>query len=120
MTELQLRIKEELEKDMDARVVDIARKLNISPSTVGVVRQFVLFGKRKVESDYRKSVLPKTKVLAECPTCHVEHMTFWKGKIPEKKPKIYCQQHKANRQCSEYYDGSTRVPAKSNSHTILD
>jgi hypothetical protein len=120
MTELQLLIKKELENNVDARVVDIARKLNVSPSTVGVTRQFLLFGKRKVECDYKKNVFQKTKILAECPTCHIEHVTEWKGKITERKPKIYCKQHKGNRKCSEYYSGATRVPAKSTSHTILD
>lgn len=120
MTELQLKIKAELEKDMDARPVDIARKLNISPSTVGVVRQFLLHGKRKVECDYKKNAFPKIKVAAECPTCHIDHMTFWKGKIPERKPKIYCKQHKGNRKCSEDGYSGTKVPAKSTSHIILN
>lgn len=110
MTELQLRIKEELEKDWDARPVDIARKLGISSSMVGTTKQFLLHGKRKVECSHKK-LFAKIKISAECPTCHCMHLVVWKGKQPEKPPKIYCPKHKGNRNVSEYGGGNV-VPAK--------
>jgi len=123
MTELQLKIKAELEKNMDAKLVDIARKLNVSASLVGIVKQFIVYGKRKVECDYKKSAFPKIKIPAECPTCHIEHMTQWKGKIPSKPPKIYCPSHKGNRKQSDEHTintyGESVVPVKSKNHTII-
>lgn len=123
MTDLQLKIKAELEKNMDAKLVDIARRLNVSPSVVGTVKQFILHGKRKVECDYKKNVFQKVKIPAECPTCHIEHMVVWKGKVPNKKPKLYCPFHKGNRKCSDDLMGDNYsesiVPAKPIKHTIL-
>lgn len=121
MTELQLMIKREFDINPAARVVDIARKLGASPSMVGNVRQFVLFGKKKVACDYKKKFL-KVKIPAECPTCHIEHLVVWDGKVPKKKPMVYCKRHKSNRKKGDDsmvsgYAEST-VPAKSKNHMV--
>mgnify|MGYP006921282776 CR=1 FL=1 len=120
MTELQLKIKEALEKNSTARSADIAALVGTSASSVRAVKRLIVSGKCKTQY-YSRSPFPKILIPAECPTCHDYHVISWRGELPAKTPKVYCKKHKKNRNISESHisAGYPAVPAKPKSHRIL-